>query len=220
MARLIRNLNQLFKYRVLIQSLVGRDLKARYRGTVLGFVWSFLNPLLLMLVYTVVFALILKPRDPLFQQPADLRPLPLQRPPALAVVPVLDPGVVRRPDGQRQPDQEDPLPGRGPAGRHGHRQPGQLPLRPAHPAAAHPPVRRQADPLRPLPAAGRRRPVCLLPRLCPAHLGPDRPFPRHPRHPEQPHDPVVLLDAGHLLAACSSPSRNRRCCGPSSASTP
>lgn len=69
MTRLIRNLKELFKYRVLIQSLVGRDLKARYRGTVLGFVWSFLNPLLLMLVYTVVFALILKPRDPLFANP-------------------------------------------------------------------------------------------------------------------------------------------------------
>jgi lipopolysaccharide transport system permease protein len=68
-ARLIPNLRRLFKYRVLIQSLVGRDLKARYRGTVLGFVWSFLNPLLLMLVYTVVFALILKPRDPLFENP-------------------------------------------------------------------------------------------------------------------------------------------------------
>ncbi len=69
MSRLIRNLRQLFKYRVLIQSLVGRDLKARYRGTVLGFLWSFLNPLLLMLVYTVVFALILQPRDPLFGKP-------------------------------------------------------------------------------------------------------------------------------------------------------
>jgi lipopolysaccharide transport system permease protein len=68
-ARLIHNLKELFKYRVLIQSLVGRELKARYRGTVLGFFWSFFNPLLLMLVYTVVFGLILKPRDPLFGQP-------------------------------------------------------------------------------------------------------------------------------------------------------
>jgi lipopolysaccharide transport system permease protein len=49
------NLRRLFGYRALIQSLVVRDLKARYRGSVLGFLWSFVNPLLLLLVYTFVF---------------------------------------------------------------------------------------------------------------------------------------------------------------------
>src|SRR4026208_485681 len=44
-----RNLAKLFRYRLLIQSLVGRELKARYRGSVLGFFWSFVNPLLLLL---------------------------------------------------------------------------------------------------------------------------------------------------------------------------
>jgi len=58
--RLVRNLKELYKYRVLIQNLVSRELKARYRGTVLGFLWSFFNPLLLMIVYTLVFGLILK----------------------------------------------------------------------------------------------------------------------------------------------------------------
>jgi ABC-type polysaccharide/polyol phosphate export permease len=58
----------LYKYRVLIQNLVVRELKARYRGTVLGFFWSFFNPLLLMIVYTVVFGLILRPRDPAFER--------------------------------------------------------------------------------------------------------------------------------------------------------
>ena len=42
------NLAQLFRYRGLIQSLVARELKARYRGSVLGFFWSFVNPLLLL----------------------------------------------------------------------------------------------------------------------------------------------------------------------------
>ena len=60
MRRLFGNLKELYKYRVLIQNLVSRELKARYRGTVLGFLWSFFNPLLLMLVYTMVFGLILK----------------------------------------------------------------------------------------------------------------------------------------------------------------
>src|SRR5580692_2550122 len=49
------NLQQLPRYRGLIQSLVARELKARYRGSVLGFFWSFVNPLLLLLVYSFVF---------------------------------------------------------------------------------------------------------------------------------------------------------------------
>jgi ABC-type polysaccharide/polyol phosphate export permease len=65
--RIVNNLKELYRYRVLIQSLVVRELKARYRGTVLGFLWSFFNPLLLMIVYTAVFGLIINPRDPAFE---------------------------------------------------------------------------------------------------------------------------------------------------------
>jgi ABC-type polysaccharide/polyol phosphate export permease len=54
------NLAQLARYRGLISSLVARDLKARYRGSVLGFFWSFVNPLLLLSIYTFVFAYIMK----------------------------------------------------------------------------------------------------------------------------------------------------------------
>ncbi|HET9370077.1 MAG TPA: ABC transporter permease [Vicinamibacterales bacterium] len=50
-----RNLGQLLRYRGLIQSLVARELKARYRGSALGFFWSFVNPLLLLLIYSIVF---------------------------------------------------------------------------------------------------------------------------------------------------------------------
>jgi ABC-type polysaccharide/polyol phosphate export permease len=53
------NLATLTRYRGLIQSLVARDLKARYRGSVLGFFWSFVNPLLLLTIYSFVFAKIL-----------------------------------------------------------------------------------------------------------------------------------------------------------------
>jgi len=56
---LFQNLRQLPKYRGLIQSLVARELKARYRGSVLGFFWSFINPLLLLMVYTFVFTVVL-----------------------------------------------------------------------------------------------------------------------------------------------------------------
>ena len=53
------NLAQLRRYRGLIQSLVARELKARYRGSVLGFFWSFVNPLMLLSIYTFVFKYIL-----------------------------------------------------------------------------------------------------------------------------------------------------------------
>ncbi len=45
------NLGRLLRYRSLVQILVVRELQARYRGSVLGFFWSFSNPLLLLLVY-------------------------------------------------------------------------------------------------------------------------------------------------------------------------
>ena len=53
------NLRELFRYRGLIQILIVRELKARYRGSVLGFFWSFVNPLLLLLVYSFVFSVVL-----------------------------------------------------------------------------------------------------------------------------------------------------------------
>jgi ABC-type polysaccharide/polyol phosphate export permease len=56
---MLHNLARLPRYRGLIQSLVARELKARYRGSVLGFFWSFINPLMLLLVYTFVFAYVL-----------------------------------------------------------------------------------------------------------------------------------------------------------------
>ncbi|MBI3048890.1 MAG: ABC transporter permease [Acidobacteria bacterium] len=56
---MLTNLRHLLRYRALIYSLVARELKARYRGSVLGFFWSFVNPLLLLLVYTFVFTVVL-----------------------------------------------------------------------------------------------------------------------------------------------------------------
>ena len=44
-----KNMNVVFE-------LVRRDLKKKYRGSVLGIVWSLLNPLLMMIVLTIVFS--------------------------------------------------------------------------------------------------------------------------------------------------------------------
>lgn len=52
---MFRNLRELYRYRGLVWALVLRHLATRYRGSLLGFLWSFLNPLCLMLVYVLVF---------------------------------------------------------------------------------------------------------------------------------------------------------------------
>jgi lipopolysaccharide transport system permease protein len=51
----MNELKTLLRYRQLIAALTARDLKARYRGSVLGFFWSLANPLLLLGIYTLVF---------------------------------------------------------------------------------------------------------------------------------------------------------------------
>ncbi|HVZ19860.1 MAG TPA: ABC transporter permease [Vicinamibacterales bacterium] len=56
---MLSSFQHLLRYRALVQSLVARDLKARYRGSVLGFFWSFVNPLLLLLIYSFVFTVVM-----------------------------------------------------------------------------------------------------------------------------------------------------------------
>lgn len=48
---------EMWAYRDLIRNLVVRDLKVRYKNSVLGVLWSLLNPLMMMLVFTVVFTI-------------------------------------------------------------------------------------------------------------------------------------------------------------------
>jgi len=53
---------RLVRFRGLLATLVARELKARYRGSVLGFLWSLVTPLILLAVYTFVFSFIFQPR--------------------------------------------------------------------------------------------------------------------------------------------------------------
>lgn len=53
---------RLWRFRGLLATLVLRELKARYRGSFLGFFWSLLTPLVLLGVYTFVFTYIFDPR--------------------------------------------------------------------------------------------------------------------------------------------------------------
>ncbi|MCD7811782.1 MAG: ABC transporter permease [Ruminococcus sp.] len=50
---------EIYDYRQMIFSLVRKDLRGRYKGSVLGFLWTFINPLLQLVVYTIVFSFIL-----------------------------------------------------------------------------------------------------------------------------------------------------------------
>jgi ABC-type polysaccharide/polyol phosphate export permease len=47
-------------------------LKARYRGSALGFIWSFVNPLLLLLIYTFVFTVVMPGAHPRELEPFAL----------------------------------------------------------------------------------------------------------------------------------------------------
>src|SRR5687767_773797 len=49
----------LYRYRNLLKTLVLKDLKLKYRGSVFGFLWSLANPLLMIVVYTLAFTFIL-----------------------------------------------------------------------------------------------------------------------------------------------------------------
>ena len=51
-------LRELRQYQYLLRNLIVRDLKARYKSSLLGILWSILNPLFLMLVFTVVFSVL------------------------------------------------------------------------------------------------------------------------------------------------------------------
>ncbi|MBP5492310.1 MAG: ABC transporter permease [Clostridiales bacterium] len=53
-------LKELYNYRQMIIGFVKRDLKGRYKASVLGFMWTFINPLLQLLVYTLVFSTIMR----------------------------------------------------------------------------------------------------------------------------------------------------------------
>lgn len=58
--RMISRLKEIYAYREMIFSLVKRDLKGRYKGSALGFLWTFLNPLFQLAVYTMVFSIIMR----------------------------------------------------------------------------------------------------------------------------------------------------------------
>ncbi|MBK3745194.1 ABC transporter permease [Paraburkholderia aspalathi] len=59
---LLSSLHSIYSHRGLIISLTKREIFGRYQGSVLGLFWSFLNPLVMLVVYTFVFSVVFKAR--------------------------------------------------------------------------------------------------------------------------------------------------------------
>lgn len=57
-------INNLYNYRQLLKSNVMKEIRGKYKGSFLGVLWSFINPLLSALVYAIVFPIILKSSEP------------------------------------------------------------------------------------------------------------------------------------------------------------
>ncbi len=53
---------RIWHYRELLKNLIAKDLKLKYRGSILGFLWSLVNPLVMIIVYSIAFTYILKVR--------------------------------------------------------------------------------------------------------------------------------------------------------------
>lgn len=50
---------ELYDYRAMIASLIKKELRGKYKGSALGFLWTFINPLCQLLIYTIVFTYII-----------------------------------------------------------------------------------------------------------------------------------------------------------------
>jgi len=64
MARFTDRLYALWCYRGFVYSMVAREFRSRYLGSLLGSIWSILNPLALITIYTVIFSRVMQAKLP------------------------------------------------------------------------------------------------------------------------------------------------------------
>lgn len=57
---MIQDLKELYNYREMLKSLVRKELRTRYKGSFLGFLWTFINPLMQLAVYSIVFPFLMR----------------------------------------------------------------------------------------------------------------------------------------------------------------
>ena len=60
MKQIVLWMHGFYKYKNLLKQLVSRDIKLKYRRSVLGYLWSVLNPLFVMLIMVIVFSSIFR----------------------------------------------------------------------------------------------------------------------------------------------------------------
>lgn len=57
---MLNDIREVFEYRHMLISIVQKDLRSRYKGSFLGFLWTFVNPLIQLVVFSVVFPFVLR----------------------------------------------------------------------------------------------------------------------------------------------------------------
>ena len=62
----MRLFKDLYQYRELLKTTVKKEIRGKYKQSVLGVLWTFLNPLLQLAVYAFIFPLILKTTQPYY----------------------------------------------------------------------------------------------------------------------------------------------------------
>lgn len=55
-----QRMKEIYTYREMLINLVAKELRARYKGSVLGFFWTFFNPFLMLIVYSIVFSFVMR----------------------------------------------------------------------------------------------------------------------------------------------------------------
>ncbi len=55
---------ELYNYRELLKTNVKKEIRGKYKGSFLGILWSFVNPLLMTLIYAIVFPFLLRNTTP------------------------------------------------------------------------------------------------------------------------------------------------------------
>lgn len=64
--KVIGYIKEIYESRELLRNLTSKELKLKYKNSVLGFLWSFLNPILMLFVYDFAFSFIMRQRIPNF----------------------------------------------------------------------------------------------------------------------------------------------------------
>lgn len=57
---MIARINEILKFKEMIKSWTRKELRTRYKGSFLGFLWTFMNPLLQLIVYSIIFPFVMK----------------------------------------------------------------------------------------------------------------------------------------------------------------